>query len=109
MLSGYDRTEGGVGDYRCTVEDAWMIRQWRRLRAAVNAVDPEGLVGMGAPDNEYDCEIWQVVLARLADVTAADVKAVSDAQFAPGTTSEATAERVAEALRAVGRRGATIE
>lgn len=96
-------------DQQYSVEDAWVIRQWRRLRAAVNAVDPEGLIGMGAPDNEYDCEIWQVVLARLAGVAAADVKVVFDAQFAPGTISEATAEKVAEALRAVGRRGATIE
>ena|ERR1700690_1624916 len=30
-------------------------RRWRELRNAVNAWDPVGLIGLGAPADEYEC------------------------------------------------------
>ena len=30
-------------------------KRWRELRNAVNAWDPEGLIGIGAPEDEYEC------------------------------------------------------
>ena len=63
---------------------------WRalrdRVRAVVNATDPEGLLQMGAPDDEYDPQV-DVLVSRLArgPLEPPDVLQVWATGFGPDT------------------------
>jgi hypothetical protein len=71
--------------------------RFRRTRAVANRVDPVHLIAIGAPDDEYDAEVHDLV--RLAEpVSADDVAAVFAAWFHPGIVSEADAAAIAAGL-----------
>ncbi len=39
------------------------------LRNKINKFDPQGLIGVGAPENEYDSEIQKILTALQGEIT----------------------------------------
>jgi hypothetical protein len=67
-------------------------------RAVVNREDPVGLLGVGAPEDEYDPEVRDLVKWRAA-VTAEQVRAVFLRWFgASGAMPADTAARIADGI-----------
>jgi hypothetical protein len=68
------------------------------VRAVVNREDPVGLLAIGAPDDEYDPEVQELVTTGDA-VTAEQVRAVFLRWFgAPGVMSPEVAARIADGV-----------
>lgn len=71
--------------------------RFRRTRAVVNRVDPVHLIAIGAPDDEYDPEVRDLI--RLTQpVSPADVADVFAAWFGPGEVSDEDAAAIADGL-----------
>lgn len=68
-------------------------------RAVVNEVDPVGLIGIGAPDDEYDPEVKYLIKWR-EPVTAERVAEVFIRWFGPesGAMTASDASRIAEGI-----------
>ena len=49
--------------FRMRLEKAESRRRWGELTELVNAWDPVGLIAMGAPGDEYDCVVGDVLRA----------------------------------------------
>lgn len=70
-------------------------------RAVVNEVDPVGLIDMGAPDDEYDAEVEDLIMWR-DPVTAERVAEVFIRWFGPenGAMTPTSAARIADGINA---------
>jgi hypothetical protein len=70
-------------------------------RAVVNEVDPVGLIDMGAPDDEYDSEVEDLIKWR-EPVTAERVAEVFTQWFGPenGAMTPINAARIADGINA---------
>lgn len=71
----------------------WRRELWQQVercrvhvRSVVDAADPEGLLELGAPADEYDPEVDDLArLVRNGEVTADSVLAVWERWFGPGS------------------------
>ena len=81
-----------------------MDEYFLRARAVVNAEDPIGLLAMGAPEDEYDPEVRDL-LSRSTAVTQARVREVFLAWFGTdsGRLDGPTVERITAGLEALRR------
>ena len=87
-----------------SVHDAFMEMSayFLAARAVVNREDPVGLLGVGAPEDEYDPEVRDLVKWRAA-VTAEQVRAVFLRWFgASGAMPSDTAARIADGCGSPG-------
>lgn len=78
----------------------------RAVKAAVDALDPEGLLRMGAPDDEYDSEVDEFT-ARLAQgdvVTSDSVRAIWARWFGSSTRDQENLEDLARRLLTIQSR-----
>ena len=82
---------------------------WRRVKEAVNASDPEGLLALSFPDDEYEDAVGEIT-RRLLKGEPTDETSLSkwfDSQYGAPATVDALAERlmkIAADLRDVGDR-----
>lgn len=73
-----------------------------RVQAVVNAADPEGLLALGAPDDEYGPQVGELTRRLSArQITAADVLEVWVARFGPDTWLADHPQAVDQLVRAV--------
>jgi hypothetical protein len=71
--------------------------RFHRARRVVNHVDPVHLIAIGAPDDEYDPEVRDLI--RLTQpVSPADVANVFGAWFGPGAVADEDAAAIAAGL-----------
>jgi hypothetical protein len=75
------------------MRDEWFVR----VKAAVDAVDPVGLLGLGAPDDEYDPEVEELAgwLRGGGQLTPQVIVDVFDRWFWPGYCTWEQAARIA--------------
>lgn len=76
-----------------SVRDEWFMR----VKAAVDAVDPVGLLGLGAPEDEYDPEVEELAgrLRSGGQLTPQVIVDVFDRWFWPGYCTAEQAVRIA--------------
>ncbi len=73
-----------------------------RVHAVVAAADPEGLLALGAPDDEYSAQVGELTRRlRAGSITAADVLEVWVARFGPDTWLADHPQAVDQLVRAL--------
>jgi len=86
------------GAFRARVEAAYFV-----LRSIINEADPVGLLNSGAPEDEYDPEVRDILLGLPGYFINAQkvghlVVRVFDSWFSPGTVSEDEGQRIGDAI-----------
>jgi hypothetical protein len=80
-----------------------VVRARAHVRRVVNAADPEGLLDLGAPADEYDPEVEDLTrLVQHGDVTTATVREIWERWFGPGSALQdnpALLEHLTQQLR----------
>ncbi|TKV57010.1 hypothetical protein FDO65_19535 [Nakamurella flava] len=73
-----------------------------RVQTVITAADPEGLLALGAPDDEYSAQVGELTRRlRARSITAADVLEVWVARFGPDTWLADHPQAVDQLVRAL--------